>query len=99
MLAFEVYINGQKRFTAGGDYLTLTSGLTLIHTKLPKPDNATILFSTNGIKSEEMVTIGSWPSEDLNVGDRIEIRVVEVSEVDEPESVQKHERANDNDDA
>jgi hypothetical protein len=99
MLAFEVYINGQKRFTAGGDYPTLTAALILIHTQLPKPDDATVLFSTTGINPEEMVTVGSWPTEDLTVGDRVEIRVVEVSEVDDPESVQRHERADDNDDA
>ena len=96
MLAFEVYINGQKRFTAGGEYQTLTAALTLIHTRLPKPDDACILFSTSGINPEQMVAVGSWPTEDLNVGDRVEIRVVEVSEVDAPESIEKHERADDN---
>jgi len=96
MLAFEIHINGQKRFTAGGDYPTLTSALTLIHTGLPKPDDATVLFSTTGIKPEEMVTVGQWPAQDLKIGDRVEIRVVEVSEVDAPESVDTHERADDN---
>ena len=99
MIAFEIYINGQKRFTAGGDYPTLTTALTLIHTQLPKPDDTTILFSTTGIKPEEMVTVSSWPTEDLAVGDRVEIRVVEVSEVDAPESVETHERTDDNVDA
>jgi hypothetical protein len=97
MIAFEIHINGQKRFTAGGDYPTLTTALTLIHTGLPKPDDATILFSTTGIKPEEMVSIGQWPTADLTVGDRVEIHVVEVSEVDAPESVEKHERADDDD--
>jgi hypothetical protein len=99
MLAFEIYINGQKRFTAGGDYQTLTTALTLIHTQLPKPDDASILFSTTGINPEEKVVVGSWPTEDLTVGDRVEIRVIEVSEVDAPESVERHERADDNVDA
>jgi hypothetical protein len=99
MIAFEIYINGQKRYTAGGDYPTLTTALTLFHTQLPKPNDATILFSTTGIRPDEMVTVGSWPTEDLTVGDRVEIRIVEVSEVDAPESVDKHERADDNVDA
>ncbi len=97
MIAFEVYINEKKRFTAGGDYQTLTTALTLIHTQLPKPDDATVLLSTSGINPEKMVTVGSWPTDDLTVGDQVEIRVVEVSEVDAPESVETHERADDND--
>ena len=99
MIAFEIYINGQKRFTAGGDYPTLTTALTLIHTQLPKPNDATILFSTTGIKPDEMVSVAQWPTEDLTVGDRVEVRIVEVSEVDAPESIDKHERADDDDDA
>ncbi len=100
MLAFEVYINGQKRFTAGGtEYQTLTAALALIRTELPKPDDASILFSTTGISPEQQVVVGSWPIEELAVGDRVEIRIVEVSEVDAPESVETHERADDNVDA
>ena len=40
--------------------------------------------------------MGSWPMEELTVGDRVEIRVVEVDEVDAPESVETHERGDDN---
>ena len=99
MIAFEIYINGQRRFTAGGDYPTLATALTLIHTQLPKPGDACILFSTTGIKPDEMVSVAQWPTEDLTVGDRVEIRIVEVSEVDAPESIDKHERSDDNVDA
>ena|SRR5690349_9989504 len=100
MIAFEVFINGQKRFTAGGpEYLTLTANLTLIRTQLPKPDDATILFSVNGINPEPLVVVGSWPITDLEIGDRIEIRVIEVDEVDSPESVETYERGEENADA
>lgn len=99
MRAFEVFTNGKKRYTAGGEYQTLTAALTLIHTDLPKPNDATVLFSTTGINPEEMVKVGSWPTDDLTVGDRVEIRVVEISEAGAPESTETHQRADDNDDA
>ena len=99
MIAFEVFINGQKRFTAGGpEYQTLNAALALIHTQLPKPDDVTILFSTSGINPEPLL-VGSWPTEELTVGDRVEIRVVEVAKVDAPESVETPERGDDNVDA
>jgi hypothetical protein len=46
-------------------YQTLTAALVLIHTQLPKPDDAGILFSTNGINPEPLVVVGSWPTADL----------------------------------
>ena len=99
MLAFEIFINGKKRFTAGGaEYQTLNTNLALIHTQLPKPDDACILFSTSGINPEPLL-VGSWPIEELTVGDRVEIRVVEVAEVDPPETVETPERGDDNVDA
>jgi hypothetical protein len=45
---------------------------------------------------EPQLVIGSWPAVDLNVGDRVEIRVVETAAVDVPESVQTLDRADDN---
>ena len=98
MLAFEIYINGQKRFIAGGDYQVLNAVLTLIHIPMPKPDDVSIFFSATGINPAELATVGSWPTADLKVGDRVEIRVVDVAEVDAPESVEKHERTDDDDD-
>jgi hypothetical protein len=96
MIAFEIYINGQKRFTAGGeDYQALNAMLGLLRLPLPKPDDVQITFSTSGINSGEMMTVGLWPTIDLKVGDRVEIRVVDAAEVDAPESVEKHERADD----
>ena len=97
MFAFEVYINGQKRFTAGGDYLSLNAVLTLIRMPMPKPDDAHAFLSTNGVSPGEMVTVGSWPTIDLKVGDRVEMRIVDVAEVDAPESVEKHETGDDDD--
>ena len=71
MLAFEIYVNGQKRFIAGGDYQILNAVLTLIHIPMPKPYDVSIFFSATGINPAEMATVGSWPTADLKVGDRV----------------------------
>ena len=98
MLAFEVYINGQKRFTAGGeDYQALNALLGLVRLPLPKPDDVQITFSASAI-TPEPIRAALWPTMDLTVGDRVEIRVVEVGEVDPPDSIETPER-NDNVDA
>ena len=96
MNAFEVFVNGEKRFTAGGDYQGLNAMLSLVRIPMPKPDDVSIFFSASGITPEPQVLIGTWPTVDLTVGDRVEIRVVEVAAVDAPESVETHEREKDN---
>jgi hypothetical protein len=92
MLAFEVYINGQKKFTAGGeDYQSLNALLGLSHLPLPKPDDTNITFMASAITSDQC-RVGMWPTLDVAVGDRVEIRVVDVATVDAPESVQTLEK-------
>jgi hypothetical protein len=44
MIAFEVIVNGQKRFTAGGDFQALNALLTLVRIPMPKPDDVSIFF-------------------------------------------------------
>jgi hypothetical protein len=89
MIAFEILVNGQKRFTAGGDdYDSFTAVLTLLRLPLPQPHNMTIRLDTNAT-TPDPVRIALWPAlEDLAVGDRVEIRIVDVATVDAPESMQ-----------
>jgi len=97
MIAFEVFINGQRRFTAGGaDYQALNALLGLIRLPLPKPDDTAVTFSASAM-TPEPVRVALWPTADLAVGDRVEIRVVDVATVDAPESVQTPERSDDDD--
>jgi hypothetical protein len=99
MVAFEIIVNGEKRLTIGGEeYSSLNALLGLIRLPLPTPDDTTITLATSGI-TEDQVRVGMWPSLLLAVGDRVEIRIVEVEAVDEPESVQILEKGDENVDA
>ena len=99
MVAFEIFVNGEKRLTAGGEeFQALNALLGLVRLPLPKPDDMTITFSTSAM-TPEADRVALWPSLDLAVGDRVEIRVVDVPTVDAPESTQTLERGDENVDA
>ena len=92
MLAIEIHINGQKRFTVGGeDYQSVNALVGLIRLPLPKPDDATISFMASAVTAEGD-RVAMWPTLDVAVGDRVEIRVVDGASIDAPESVQKLEK-------
>lgn len=99
MVAFEIFVNGEKRLTIGGEeYSSLNALLGLIRLPLPKPDDTTITLATSGITADQ-TRVGLWPTSLLEVGDRVEIRVVDVETVDAPESIQTLEKDDDNVDA
>jgi len=99
MVAFEIFVNGEKRLTIGGEeYSSLNALLGLVRLPLPKPDDTTITLATSGITADQ-VCVGMWPSFLLAVGDRVEIRVVDVEAVDKPESVHTLEKGDENVDA
>jgi hypothetical protein len=96
MIAFEIFVNGEKRMTIGGEeYSCLNALVGLIQLPLPEPDDTTITLATSGITADQ-VRVGMWPSLRLSVGDRVEIRIVEVESVDEPESVSTLEKEDEN---
>ena len=99
MIGFEIFVNGEKRLTIGGEeYSSLNALVGLIELPLPKPDDTTITLATSGITADQ-AHVGMWPSLLLSVGDRVEIRIVDVEAVDEPESVQTLEKGDENVDA
>lgn len=96
MVAFEIFVNGEKQLTIGGEeYSSLNALLGLIRLPLPEPDNRTITLASSGI-TEDQVRVALWPSLLLTVGDRVEIRVVDAETVDVPESVQTLENGDEN---
>ncbi len=99
MIAFEIFVNGEKQLTIGGEeYSSLNALVGLIRLPLPEPEDATITLATSGITSDQ-VQVGMWPSLLLSLGDRVEIRIVDVESVDEPEFVQTLEKGDENVDA
>jgi hypothetical protein len=91
MIPFEIFVNGHKRFTAGGDYQTLVTSLTHVRTA---PSEHVLIFNTSGIEPEPL-SVAHWPECDVRVGDRIEIRVVEAGSADPPARVDDHESEQD----
>jgi hypothetical protein len=83
MITFEIFVNGDKRFTAGGDYQTLVTSLTRVRTA---PGEQALIFNTSGIEPEPL-SMAHWPDCDIQVGDRIEIRVVEARAADPPSRI------------
>jgi hypothetical protein len=84
MITFEIWVNGEKRFTAGGDYQILVASLTRVRT--PAGDYG-LFFSTSGIEPEPF-SQAHWPGDfNIKVGDCIEIRIVEGMLADAPARV------------
>ena len=87
MIAFEIYKNGERQFTAGAaDYRTLISTLTVIHPSHPDTIDHVVVFGTSGIVAEPLKA-AYWPECDVAVGDRIEIRIVETNASDPPSRI------------
>ena len=86
MIAFEIYVNGQKVCTAGSAGLdALTTGITFSRPKQPAQREAGTYLTIGGvvIEPEEIV---NWDHRQLHIGDMVEVRVVDASEVDEPKT-------------
>jgi hypothetical protein len=80
MTAFEICVNGQKRFTAGGDaYQTLVTPLTLIRPPYPETD-CFIHFGTSAV-APESATAAFWPECEILVGDRVEVRIKDADAI------------------
>ncbi|MHC4235619.1 MAG: hypothetical protein ACYSUQ_10930 [Planctomycetota bacterium] len=99
MIAYEITLNGAPLCTAGIDELgVLTAMLTWVHrgeqrnpeTGEPYPTTEfTLDVSALASESREH---RNWASEQLQVGDRIEISVRDLSTVDEPASREPEDR-------
>lgn len=88
MRAFEINVNGQKRCLAGvGTAGVMTAIVTLAAGKGP----IELHLHVGGLKSPSKETV-TWISNDpLHVGDKVEIKLLEVPSVDEPETKQPND--------
>jgi hypothetical protein len=87
MVAFEVSINGKRRYVAGhGDAQALNIWM---HASFPRIAPVGGLFGVHGSVAVSSATEGqcetlSYPSDRLAVGDEVTIRIVEVGQADLP---------------
>ena len=88
MRCFEVWVNGQRLYTAGLPFPARLHGH--FHGRQPAPDappaegDREHFFTFSGTDANgDWIT---WPMRELQVGDEVTIRVVEVDAPDEPPS-------------
>jgi hypothetical protein len=80
MIAYDVYLNGKRVCTAGGsDLMALTSAVTFFPNRL---DKLGPLLTVGGALVDQKEYL-HWAHQELRVGDRVEIRIVDTIRVDE----------------
>ena len=85
MVAFEVLVNGKRRYVAGhtdAHFLQIEMTGTF-------PATASGVFAVHGFfalpaTKEDQLESSSYPSERVSVGDQVTIRVIEVDRADPP---------------
>jgi hypothetical protein len=91
MIAFEVYLNGEKLCTAGlGDLGVLSAILSWRGTQPYQdgtaPKLASLEFTISGLTSPAGDHV-RWAEPQVHLDDEIRIRVVETSQADEPQNL------------
>jgi hypothetical protein len=91
MVAFEVYLNGQKKCTAGIGELGVLSAILSWRGAQPYPSGETpesesLVLSVSGMEAASRQH-ARWFEQELRVGDEIRINVVETATPDKPGSV------------
>lgn len=88
MRCFEVWVNGQRLFTAGLPFPGRLHGHLVSQQAAPGEPTPTATFGTHFSFGGTDANGDSvfWPRQELQVGDEVVIRVVEVDAPDEPTS-------------
>ncbi len=82
MIAFEVYVNKVKVCTAGlGDLDAIIASLMCRVNPDGPPDERQVFFSVGGVDGKKPYR---WVHYNLQVGNRVEIRLVEAKKTDPP---------------
>jgi hypothetical protein len=81
MIAFDVYLNGKKVCTAGGDDLTELSAAVYFFPRRHRRDNLGPTLAVAGVapRPEEFF---EWAYSRLRVGDKVQVKVVEAPRAD-----------------
>ena len=81
MIAFDVYLNGEKVCTAGNEDLTSVTAAVNFFPKGYRRDKLSPTLTVDGVASQPEEFL-DWAYRELRVGDRVEIQVVESSTAD-----------------
>jgi hypothetical protein len=85
MIAFEVYVNKVKVCTAGlGDFESIIGSLLCHVNQDGRPDERRLTFHVSAFGDKRVY---QWVHYDLQVGNRVEIRIVNTSKTDEPKEL------------
>ena len=86
MLAFEIYVNGKKRCTAGISgpcVLSACLSWVLREPKSRRGKREELILGVAGLVSHSDEDL-EWLSRDLQPGDEVTIRIIEAAKVDKP---------------
>ena len=85
MVAFEVYVNKVKVCTAGlGELESIVAFLACGVNQDGRPDERRIRFTVGGVGDKKVY---EWVRYEMQVGNRVEIRIVNTSKTDEPKQL------------
>lgn len=86
MIAFEIFVNGEKRCVAGAGEFGVLSGMVVSTHSKPKdaaPSARETYIEVGGLADGEHL---KWISQALSPGDSVTFRVIDTAEVDAPDS-------------
>jgi hypothetical protein len=91
MLGFEVELNGEKICTAGtGEFGVLTSGITWVNNRQQssvengRVEKISLNIGGLTIPENDAGEFVNWARKELNIGDKVVVRIVDATEADEP---------------
>lgn len=95
MIAFEIWLNGEHICTAGVEQKGSLNAITTWAKRTDSISEEELKFYVGGLvcDSEDNNVFFKWIDRNLEVGDEINIKIVQASEVDKPIS-EKRELAN-----
>jgi hypothetical protein len=88
MIAFKIIVNGKQVVIAGqDDWSVLAMHVSATRDKGESSSTDYVRYSVGGLSQQNSEGISQhfrWPEIDLAVGDRVEVEVIETTEIDQP---------------
>jgi hypothetical protein len=88
MIAFKISVNGKEVVIAGQeDWSVLAMHVSATRDKNESPSDGYVRYSVGGLSKPNSDGISQhfrWPEIDLSVGDKVEVEVVDTTDIDQP---------------